>query len=136
MLAPAAPLEVTLALIKPTVAAHSADVQTILRGLKGMADMHTVQSQWIQWSAGDAAQFYAEHEGRFFFPRLVAGMSAGPALALALSGPDVIRRWRALLGPTKAYRAKYEAPSSLRARYGLTDTRNAFHGSGTCRPSW
>lgn len=27
-------------------------------------------------------------------------------------------------------RAQYEAPQSLRAKFGLTDTRNATHGSG------
>lgn len=28
------------------------------------------------------------------------------------------------------YRAKWEAPDCLRAKYGLGDTRNGFHGSG------
>lgn len=29
---------------------------------------------------------------------------SGPSIALALAGPNVIKDWRAMLGPTKAYR--------------------------------
>lgn len=34
------------------------------------------------------------------------------------------------MGPTKVYQAVYSAPGTIRAEYGLTDTRNATHGSG------
>ena len=57
-------------------------------------------------------------------------MTSGPALGLALSGPDAIRTWRELIGPTKAYRSAWENPGSLRAELGIGDTRNGFHGSG------
>lgn len=53
-------------------------------------------------------------------------------MALALAGPNAVADWRTLLGPTKAYRAKWEQPDCLRAMYGLGDTRNGFHGSGEC----
>jgi len=33
------------------------------------------------------------------------------------------------MGPTHVYKAQYDAPHSVRARFGLTDTRNATHGS-------
>lgn len=33
------------------------------------------------------------------------------------------------MGPTKVYRAQFEAPMTLRGKYGLSDTRNATHGS-------
>ena len=33
------------------------------------------------------------------------------------------------MGPTKVYRAAYTEPESLRAVFGLTDTRNGLHGS-------
>jgi len=50
-------------------------------------------------------------------------------IALALEGDDVIARWRALIGPTKVSRVKFEQPDCLRHDYGISDTRNAFHGS-------
>ena len=34
------------------------------------------------------------------------------------------------MGPTKTFRAQYEAPDTIRGTFGLTDTRNSSHGSG------
>lgn len=36
------------------------------------------------------------------------------------------------MGPTKLAKALEEAPFSIRARYGISDTENAVHGSGKC----
>lgn len=56
-------------------------------------------------------------------------------MAMALAAPDAIVKWRAMLGPTKVYRGKWEQsqPVGLRARYGIGDTRNGLHGSGEQR---
>ncbi|KAI9595920.1 nucleoside diphosphate kinase [Syncephalis fuscata] len=48
---------------------------------------------------------------------------------MVLGGEQAIARWRALIGPTHPIRARVNAPTTLRAIYGLTDTRNSFHGS-------
>ncbi|TPP64030.1 Nucleoside diphosphate kinase [Fasciola gigantica] len=56
-------------------------------------------------------------------------MICGPLGVYVLQGPDAISTWRSLLGPTKVYRAVVSDPTSLRGRFGLTDTRNGFHGS-------
>lgn len=34
------------------------------------------------------------------------------------------------MGPTKVFKTIYSHPNSIRGRFGLTDTRNATHGSG------
>jgi len=34
------------------------------------------------------------------------------------------------MGPTKVFRCQLSNPDSIRAKHGLTDTRNATHGSG------
>lgn len=34
------------------------------------------------------------------------------------------------MGPTKVYKAQFEASETIRGKYGFTDTRNATHGSG------
>lgn len=36
-----------------------------------------------------------------------------------------------MLGPTKVYKAQFEDPYSLRGMFGLSDTRNVAHGSGS-----
>jgi len=55
---------------------------------------------------------------------------SGPTIAFILAHPDAINAWRKLIGPTKVYKTQYEQPDSLRGQFGLTDTRNATHGSG------
>jgi nucleoside-diphosphate kinase len=47
-----------------------------------------------------------------------------------LARHDAVNVWRKLMGPTKVYRAQFTAPDSIRGRFGLSDTRNAVHGSG------
>lgn len=55
---------------------------------------------------------------------------SGPMRAYVLAREDAIRHWRELMGPTKVFRARHTSPTSIRAQFGLTDTRNTTHGSG------
>ncbi|GAA5891334.1 hypothetical protein JCM6882_004660 [Rhodosporidiobolus microsporus] len=121
-------LQLTLGVIKPSVAAHQPHVQDIMKHIKANG-LEIVRSKRIFWREEDAAEFYGEHKGRFYFPRLVQHATSGPFVALALCAPDAIKRWRSLIGPTKVFMGQWEAPDSLRAKYGLSDTRNGFHGS-------
>ncbi|GAA5871367.1 hypothetical protein JCM16303_000733 [Sporobolomyces ruberrimus] len=123
-----APHQLTLGIIKPSVTAHQPHVQDIMRTIK-QSGLEIVRTKRIYWKEKDAEQFYGEHKGRFYFPRLVQHATSGPFVALALCGPDAIKRWRTLIGPTHVYKAQWERPETLRARYGLSDTRNGFHGS-------
>lgn len=61
---------------------------------------------------------------------------SGPFVALALYGPDAIAHWRRLIGPTHVFKTQWTHPESLRARYGLSDTRNGFHGELQRRPAF
>uniref|UniRef100_A0A8C3AED6 Nucleoside diphosphate kinase B n=1 Tax=Cyclopterus lumpus TaxID=8103 RepID=A0A8C3AED6_CYCLU len=56
--------------------------------------------------------------------------TGGPMRAYVLAREDAIRHWRELMGPTKVFQARYTSPASIRAQFGLTDTRNTTHGSG------
>ena len=47
-----------------------------------------------------------------------------------LARHDAINVWRKLMWPTKVYRAQFTASDSIRGTFGLSDTRNAVHGSG------
>lgn len=55
-------------------------------------------------------------------------MSNGTITAMIIRGPSSISQWRDLIGPTHYEKAK-DVPESLRAKYGFSDTKNAFHGS-------
>lgn len=48
---------------------------------------------------------------------------------LVLAGDNAIAKWRNLMGPTKVFKTIFTHPESIRGRFGLTDTRNACHGS-------
>lgn len=74
-------------------------------------------------------------------------MSSGACAVHALAAPNAIARWRQLMGPTKVFRyccsfdilpkiivvcsirTQVEQPDTIRARFGVSDTRNAVHGS-------
>lgn len=92
-----------------------------------------VKSTRTTISKREAAEFYAEHEGRFFYNRLLTFMCSGPSEVYILARDDAIKTWRELMGPTKVYQAVYTAPGTIRAEYGLTDTRNATHGSDSIK---
>jgi nucleoside-diphosphate kinase len=72
---------------------------------------------------------------KFFYERLVNYMMSGETEALVLAHSQALQRWRDLMGPTKPSLAQSLDPDSIRALHGLTDTRNAVHGSG-CEASF
>ena len=50
-------------------------------------------------------------------------------IVMVLAKPDAIQEWRNLIGHPNPSRAREEEPTTLRARYGHDQTRNALHGS-------
>jgi len=124
-------LQLTLALLKPTVTSYAPDVSEVLKIIK-RSPLQIVRTRRMFWKRDDEAKkFYAEHEGRFFHQRLLLMASSGPCMALALCGPNAIQEWRRMIGPTHVHKSKWGDTSmhSLRSRFGLGDTRNGFHGS-------
>uniref|UniRef100_A0A0K3C743 Nucleoside diphosphate kinase n=1 Tax=Rhodotorula toruloides TaxID=5286 RepID=A0A0K3C743_RHOTO len=69
-MAASGPLQLTLGIIKPSVAAHQPHVQEIMQTIK-RSGLEIVRSKRIHWREQDAEEFYGEHRGRFYFPRLV-----------------------------------------------------------------
>ncbi|KAJ9514602.1 hypothetical protein QJQ45_016351 [Haematococcus lacustris] len=120
-------LEKTFALIKPdAVRAGKAEEIKQLIELNGFT---IVAQQKLQLTTSRAQEFYGEHLGKPFFPKLVEFMTSGPVWALVLAKKDAIKAWRSLMGPTNCDTARKEAPRSLRAIYGTNGTYNATHGS-------
>lgn len=80
-----------------------------------------------------AHEFYDEHKGKFFFNRLVTFMTSGPSILHILARENAIQTWRAMMGPTKVFKTVHSHPDTIRGLYGLSDTRNATHGSGNSK---
>lgn len=124
-------LELTLAIIKPDAMKQPHAVNGI-RNLIVEREFFVVRSKIGLLSIENARRFYEEHQRKFFFNRLVTFMTSGKSQFLILAKENAIADWRKLMGPTKVYQAMYTAPDSIRGSFGLSDTRNATHGSGIC----
>ena len=117
--------EMTLAVIKPdaVAAGHAGRIVSMLA--RGGFQILAVREARL--SGGEAAEFYAEHEGSLFFGDLVRFTASGPVIALALA-----RHWRAveqlrrLAGDTDPARAR---AGTIRAVFGSRMPANAIHAS-------
>lgn len=117
--------ERTLAMIKPDATRHLGKLLNVVLNSGFLVS----QLKICQLTRQDAERFYAEHEGKPFFPKLTQFMSSGPIVAMELVGDNAISRWRTLLGPTDSNKARLEAPTSIRATFGTDGSFNACHGS-------
>jgi nucleoside-diphosphate kinase len=77
-------------------------------------------------SRAQAAKFYEVHRGRPFYDDLVAFMTSGPVLPMALEHDDAVARFRAVIGATDPAEA---APGTIRKLYAESKGMNAVHGS-------
>ena len=114
----------TLSIIKPDATSKNIIGKIIDRfeenGLKVIAGklIHMDQTQ--------AAGFYAEHEGRPFFPNLVEYMTSAPLFVQVLEGDNAVLKNRELMGATNPSEAE---PGTIRADFAETIDANAVHGS-------
>ncbi len=69
---------------------------------------------------------YAEHEGKPFYDGLIAYITSGPVVKMAVSGDGAVAKVRSLMGPTNPAEA---APGTIRGDFGLIMDENVIHGS-------
>ncbi|XP_017754458.1 PREDICTED: nucleoside diphosphate kinase 6-like [Eufriesea mexicana] len=122
------PLQLTLAIIKPHIVKSPFVLQKI-RDLIIDNNLKIVRSRRTIITQKEAELFYEEHKDKFFYNRLITFMCSGPSDIHILADHNAIIKWRKLMGPTKVYQAQYTAPNTIRGMFGLSDTRNATHGS-------
>ena len=108
-----AAVEHTFAMLKPDVAGDESTVTAIKAQIK-QAGLTIEREERCRLSRRECEAFYAEHRERAFFRDLVGFMSSGPVVKLELSGPNAIKTWRELIGPTNSGTAREQAPSSVR----------------------
>ncbi|EGC35660.1 hypothetical protein DICPUDRAFT_33096 [Dictyostelium purpureum] len=127
----------TLAIIKPDILVkQNQKIPKILELIESKFIIH--EKKQLNLTIEQAEQFYSDHRGRFFYERLVSFMTRGPIIPLILSDKSItdhdktsssIKSWRDFIGPT--HRDKAREVDCLRGTFGSSDTRNAFHGSGS-----
>lgn len=121
-------VQYTFAMLKPDVANNSVAREAILSVIESNG-FSIVRFKKTRMSLDLAKKFYSEHKDKFFFKRLVTFMSCSPIYAMILAKNDAIVSWRSLIGKANVNKTIYSDPYCLRSRFGLTDTRNAVHGS-------
>jgi nucleoside-diphosphate kinase len=117
-------LERTLVLLKPD-AVYRRMCGEILRRFETRG-LKFVGMKLLRVSPELSRQHYAEHVSKSFYPQLEAFITAGPLVAVALEGPEVIAVVRAMLGPTNGRQA---APGTIRGDFGLSRQMNLVHAS-------
>ena len=114
----------TLAIIKPD-AVQAGHVGHILAHLE-REGFRLRAARLVRLSTGRAEAFYAVHRERPFFRPLVAFMTSGPALALALERPQAVEHLRQVIGATDPAEAQ---AGTIRRLYAESKERNAIHAS-------
>jgi len=114
----------TLAIIKPDAVA-SGKAGRVLAHLEA-AGFTVRAARMLRLSTTQAEAFYAVHRERPFFRPLVAFMTSGPCIPLALEREDAVAHLRTVIGATDP---KEAAPGTVRALYAESKERNAIHGS-------
>ena len=80
----------------------------------------------VRLTTAQAGAFYEVHKGRPFYDDLVAFMTSGPCLPMALERADAVAHFRKVIGATDPAEA---APGTIRKLYAESKGRNAVHGS-------
>jgi nucleoside-diphosphate kinase len=115
----------TLVLLKPDAVERNLVGEILSRfEAKGLK---IVAMELRKLDAATLGRHYEEHQGKGFYAELVAFMSRGPVVALALEGPeDTWEIVRAMMGATNPRSA---ASGTIRGDLGTIFTENLVHGS-------
>ena len=90
------------------------------------AGLRIVAQKRLHMTRAQAETFYGVHKERPFFGELVAFITSGPLVALALEGPSAIPTVRTMMGTTNPLDS---APGTIRGDYALVLSENIVHGS-------
>jgi nucleoside-diphosphate kinase len=117
-------VETTLVLVKPDGVRRGLCGE-VLRRLERRG-YEVKAARLLKLSRSLAAEHYAEHKGRPFYPGLVSFITSGPVLALAVRGEGAIAGVRALMGATNPADA---LPGTIRGDFATELSENVVHGS-------
>jgi nucleoside-diphosphate kinase len=114
----------TLGIIKPD-AVVSGKTGAILAHLQ-KAGFVPRATRLVRLTRPQAEAFYEVHRGRPFYNDLVAFMTSGPCLPMALEREDAVNHMRTVIGATDPAEA---APGTIRKLFAESKGKNAIHAS-------
>ena len=117
-------LEHTLSIIKPDGVRRNLIGKIIARFEE--EGLTVAAAKMIHMDERVASGFYAVHSERPFFKDLIAYMTSGPCLVMALQGENAVAANREIMGATNPAEA---AEGTLRKLYAENIEANTVHGS-------
>ncbi len=114
----------TLAIIKPDAVSNGHMGKIIDRIIS--AGFKIKAARFMHLTREQAEGFYAVHKERPFYNDLVAFMTSGPCLPMALEKDDAVLKFRKLIGVTNPAEAKI---GTIRKDFAENIQNNAVHGS-------
>ncbi|KAI6192287.1 Nucleoside diphosphate kinase 6 [Aphelenchoides bicaudatus] len=123
----------TFAILKPDLVAAPPLLSRVVNSLIH-SPFQVQRAARLRIKPAQAVQLYKEHEGRFYYNRLIRIICSGPAIILELDSKNVdpIKEWRRLIGPSKfikGYGTENVDKETFRYQFGLSDVRNVAHGA-------
>lgn len=114
----------TLAIIKPDAVAKNS-IGGIVAHIQN-AGFKVNALKLTKLSPVQAGEFYAVHKERPFYNDLIAYMTSGPVVPIALEKENAVEEFRKLIGATDPLKAD---EGTIRKIYGVNIEANAIHGS-------
>lgn len=122
--------QLTVGMIKPDAIADG-NAPKIFARIHEMG-FTVIRCKLHRFSYTSAREFYSHLDQKYaqYFDGIYKFISSGDCLVFAMTGPDVIVRWREEMGPSWPPDARVTHPRSLRALYGCDKVgANGTHGS-------
>ncbi len=116
--------ERTLAILKPDCVKRNL-MGKVLSRIEA-AGFTILSMKMVRLNEQTAGGFYAVHKGRPFFNDLVAFMSSGPCVPIALEKENAVADFRTLIGATDP---KDAAAGTIRKEFAASKGENIVHGS-------
>lgn len=116
--------ETTLAIVKPD-AFRAGNAGRILAHLE-QEGFELVAARVARLRTEEAEAFYAVHRERPFYASLVAFMTSGPCMPIAVRRENAVSHLRKVIGATDPADAEN---GTVRALFAESKERNAIHGS-------
>ena len=114
----------TLGMIKPD-ATGAGKAGKIIAHIEE-AGFRVAAMKMTRLNLAQAGEFYAEHKGKPFYDDLVAFITSGPVVVLALERTDAVKKFRETIGATDPAQAD---AGTVRKLFAESKSRNAVHGS-------
>ena len=114
----------TLGIVKPDAVAASKTGAIVAHLQKAVFIVRA--ARLVRLTRPQAEAFYEIHRGRPFYDELVAFMTSGPCLPMALERQDAVAQMRNVIGATDPAEA---APGTIRKLFAESKGRNAIHAS-------